>query len=185
MRAFHLLPNTRVRMLEKFQLLLFFTKKTERYYHQRNTESLLNAFFVGSCNKELPTKCTIKPIYRFFFLWRFLRSLFLRLCVAILWRLRFLPQGILIISLIVYKIGSFYYFSKGNCMIRNSLPQVRNSLTSWKIITFWLELLSIDFIAKSFIRLNHEANCLLIIWLYGQRLFQPFHCFLKLTCFNG
>lgn len=31
--------------------------------------------------------------YRFFFLWRFLRSRFLRLWVAILWRLRFLPQG--------------------------------------------------------------------------------------------
>ncbi len=32
--------------------------------------------------------------YRFFFLCRFLRRRFLRLCVAILWRLRFLPQGI-------------------------------------------------------------------------------------------
>lgn len=32
--------------------------------------------------------------YLFFFLWRFLRKRFLRLCVAILWRLRFFPQGI-------------------------------------------------------------------------------------------
>lgn len=32
--------------------------------------------------------------YLFFFLWRFLRNLFLRLCVAILCLLRFLPQGI-------------------------------------------------------------------------------------------
>ena len=32
--------------------------------------------------------------YFSFFLCLFLRSLFLRLCVAILWRLRFLPQGI-------------------------------------------------------------------------------------------
>ena len=31
--------------------------------------------------------------YRAFFLWRFLRSRFLRLWVAILCRLRFLPQG--------------------------------------------------------------------------------------------
>ena len=30
----------------------------------------------------------------FLFLWRFLRSLFLRLCVAILWPLRFFPLGI-------------------------------------------------------------------------------------------
>ena len=34
--------------------------------------------------------------YRFFFLWRFLRRRFLRLCVAILCRLRFFPQGILL-----------------------------------------------------------------------------------------
>jgi len=33
--------------------------------------------------------------YRFFFLWRFLRSRFFRLCVAILWRLRLRPQGIM------------------------------------------------------------------------------------------
>jgi hypothetical protein len=31
--------------------------------------------------------------YRFFFLWRFLRKRFFRLWVAILWRFRFLPQG--------------------------------------------------------------------------------------------
>ena len=31
--------------------------------------------------------------YRFFFLWRFFRRRFLRLWVAILWRFRFLPQG--------------------------------------------------------------------------------------------
>lgn len=29
----------------------------------------------------------------FFFLWRFLRKRFFRLCVAILWRFLFLPQG--------------------------------------------------------------------------------------------
>jgi hypothetical protein len=29
----------------------------------------------------------------YFFLWRFLRRRFFRLCVAILWRLRFLPLG--------------------------------------------------------------------------------------------
>ncbi len=34
----------------------------------------------------------------FFFLCRFLRSLFLRLCVAILCRFLFLPQGIFFIS---------------------------------------------------------------------------------------
>ncbi len=34
-----------------------------------------------------------KRIY--FFLCRFFRSRFFRLCVAILWRLRFLPQGIM------------------------------------------------------------------------------------------
>lgn len=39
-------------------------------------------------------------VYRDFFLWRFLRSLFFRLCVAILWRLRFLPQGILVDGLV-------------------------------------------------------------------------------------
>lgn len=31
--------------------------------------------------------------YRFFFLWRFFRRRFFRLWVAILWRFRFLPQG--------------------------------------------------------------------------------------------
>lgn len=33
-------------------------------------------------------------VYRFFFLCLFLRKRFLRLCVAILWRFLFLPQGI-------------------------------------------------------------------------------------------
>jgi len=35
--------------------------------------------------------------YFFFFLWRFLRRRFLRLCVAILCLLRFFPQGILLV----------------------------------------------------------------------------------------
>ena len=41
------------------------------------------------------TKCRVimeEPTY--FFLWRFLRRRFLRLCVAILWRFLFLPLGI-------------------------------------------------------------------------------------------
>lgn len=42
-------------------------------------------------------------IYRDFFLWRFLRSLFFLLCVAILWRLRFLPQGIFVDGLVQVK----------------------------------------------------------------------------------
>jgi len=36
-----------------------------------------------------------KRIYLFLFLWRFFLSLFFLLCVAILWRFLFLPQGIL------------------------------------------------------------------------------------------
>ena len=39
---------------------------------------------------------TGKPVYRFFFLCRFFRKRFFRLWVAILWRFRFLPQGILL-----------------------------------------------------------------------------------------
>jgi hypothetical protein len=39
------------------------------------------------------TKQATKQGDYFFFLWRFLRNLFLRLWVAILWRLRFFPQG--------------------------------------------------------------------------------------------
>ncbi len=34
--------------------------------------------------------------YRTFFLWRFFRRRFLRLWVAILWRFRFLPQGMFV-----------------------------------------------------------------------------------------
>ena len=37
----------------------------------------------------------LKATDYFLFLWRFLRSLFLRLCVAILWPLRFFPLGII------------------------------------------------------------------------------------------
>src|SRR5690554_3750835 len=48
--------------------------------------------FLGCFTKK--TK-RLKKAY-FFFLWRFLRSRFLRLCVAILWRLRFLPLGIML-----------------------------------------------------------------------------------------
>jgi hypothetical protein len=38
--------------------------------------------------------------YRFFFLWRIFRRRFLRLCVAILCRLRFFPLGIGVSSLL-------------------------------------------------------------------------------------
>ena len=38
-----------------------------------------------------------EPSGYFFFLWRFLRSLFLRLCVAILCRFLFLPHGIFLL----------------------------------------------------------------------------------------
>jgi hypothetical protein len=46
-----------------------------------------------SCPEFAWTKQATKQGDYFFFLWRFLRNLFLRLWVAILWRLRFFPQG--------------------------------------------------------------------------------------------
>ncbi|MCB0781492.1 MAG: hypothetical protein KDC03_18540, partial [Flavobacteriales bacterium] len=43
-----------------------------------------------------------KPVpYRDFFLWRFFRKRFLRLCVAILWRFLFFPQGIVLCFFVV------------------------------------------------------------------------------------
>jgi hypothetical protein len=42
------------------------------------------------------TPCVISENYRLFFLWRFFLRRFLRLWVAILWRLRFFPDGIVL-----------------------------------------------------------------------------------------
>ena len=44
--------------------------------------------------EKLPAAATPREAY--FFLWRFLRRRFLRLCVAILWRFLFLPQGMML-----------------------------------------------------------------------------------------
>lgn len=44
----------------------------------------------------------------FFFLWRFLRKRFFRLCVAILWRFRFLPQGMFGQCLVLFLISMMY-----------------------------------------------------------------------------
>ena len=42
-------------------------------------------------------KNELAPAQHYFFLWRFLRRRFFRLCVAILWRLRFFPLGMIVV----------------------------------------------------------------------------------------
>jgi len=47
----------------------------------------------GRCPKVVKPAAGVKP---YFFLWRFLRRRFLRLCVAILWPFLFFPLGIFV-----------------------------------------------------------------------------------------
>ena len=47
----------------------------------------------GRCPKVVKPAAGVKP---YFFLWRFLRRRFLRLCVAILWPFLFFPLGIVV-----------------------------------------------------------------------------------------
>jgi hypothetical protein len=51
-------------------------------------------------------QCRLFKNYLLFFLWRFLRSLFFRLCVAILCLLRFFPHGIVRLLL---NVKPFYF----------------------------------------------------------------------------
>jgi hypothetical protein len=65
-----------------------------------------DGYTFGRHTHSAPTMGTAKQPGYFFFLCRFLRSRFLRLCVAIFFLLRFLPQGIFLQPFRYYSFSS-------------------------------------------------------------------------------
>jgi len=103
-----------------------------------------------------------EEVYLFFFLWRFFLSRFLRLCVAILWRFLFLPQGICVQRFFLLTIIiSNSFISKNWCV--HLIPF--ESPDSWSAV-----LISHTIEWRMLCRPSAHTPLPNLIWLQGYRV---------------